>query len=423
MTSISNIHGREIIDSRGNPTVEAEIRLTDGSFGRAAVPSGASTGSREAIELRDGDLSRYLGRGVMNAVKNINEVISSEFTDMEIISQKNFDNILKRLDGTENKGNLGANALLAVSMAYAKTIAASKNIPLFRYFGEKNTMPIPMMNIINGGAHADNSIDIQEFMIIPVGADSFREALRHGVEVFHSLRSVLQKKSLNTAVGDEGGFAPDLKSNRAALDVICEAVEITGLKCGKDILLGLDVASSEFFSKDTYYLQSEGREFDALGFSEFLTDLVDTYPIITIEDGMGESDWEGWSILSKKMSDRIQLVGDDLTVTNPERLQRAIDEKSMNAILIKLNQIGTVTETLETIQLARSAGMASVISHRSGETEDTTIADFAVATGVGQIKTGSICRTDRIAKYNQLLRIEEKLNGNCQYAGRDFLGC
>ena len=415
MTSISNIHGREIIDSRGNPTVEAEIRLTDGSFGRAAVPSGASTGSREAIELRDGDLSRYLGRGVMNAVKNINEVISSEFTDMEIISQKNFDNILKRLDGTENKGNLGANALLAVSMAYAKTIAASKNIPLFRYFGEKNTMPIPMMNIINGGAHADNSIDIQEFMIIPVGADSFREALRHGVEVFHSLRSVLQKKSLNTAVGDEGGFAPDLKSNRAALDVICEAVEITGLKCGKDILLGLDVASSEFFSKDTYYLQSEGREFDALGFSEFLTDLVDAYPIITIEDGMDESDWEGWSILSKKMSDRIQLVGDDLFVTNTAILKAGIEKRIANSILIKPNQIGTLSETFDAIDLAISANYSAIVSHRSGETSDHTISDIAVGSKATQIKTGSLSRSDRMAKYNQLLRIEEMLGDEAVY--------
>ena len=415
MTSISNIHGREIIDSRGNPTVEAEIRLTDGSFGRAAVPSGASTGSREAIELRDGDLSRYLGRGVMNAVKNINEVISSEFTDMEIISQKNFDNILKRLDGTENKGSLGANALLAVSMAYAKTIAASKNIPLFRYFGEQNTMPIPMMNIINGGAHADNSIDIQEFMIIPVGADSLREALRHGVEVFHSLRSVLQKKSLNTAVGDEGGFAPDLKSNRAALDVICEAIEITGLKCGKDILLGLDVASSEFFSKDTYYLQSEGREFDALGFSEFLTDLVDAYPIITIEDGMDESDWEGWSILSKKMSDRIQLVGDDLFVTNTAILKAGIEKRIANSILIKPNQIGTLSETFDAIDLAISANYSAIVSHRSGETSDHTISDIAVGSKATQIKTGSLSRSDRMAKYNQLLRIEEMLGDEAVY--------
>jgi enolase len=415
VTAISNIHGREIIDSRGNPTVEAEIRFYDGSFGRAAVPSGASTGSREAIELRDGDSSRYLGRGVMKAVQNINKVINDKFSDMEVVSQKDFDDILKQLDGTENKANLGANALLAVSMAYAKTVAISKKIPLFRYFGEKSTMPVPMMNIINGGAHADNSVDIQEFMIIPVGADSFKEALRHGVEVFHSLRSVLQKKGLNTAVGDEGGFAPDLKSNRAALDVICEAIEKTGLKHGKDIFLGLDVASSEFFSNDIYHLRSEGREFDALGFSDFLAELTDAYPIITIEDGMDESDWEGWSILSKKLNDRIQLVGDDLFVTNTSILRAGIEKRIANAILIKPNQIGTLSETFDAINMAISANYSAIISHRSGETSDHTISDIAVGSSATQIKTGSLSRSDRMAKYNQLLRIEEMLGSDALY--------
>ncbi len=419
MTTISSIHGREIIDSRGNPTVEAEIILNDGSFARAAVPSGASTGSREAIELRDGDSSRYLGRGVMKAVQNINEIINDKFSGMEVVSQNDFDNILKQLDGSDNKANLGANALLAVSMAFAKTVAISKKVPLFRYFGEKSTMPVPMMNIINGGAHADNSIDIQEFMIIPVGTNSFKEALRHGVEVFHSLRSVLQKKGLNTAVGDEGGFAPDLKSNRAALDVICEAIEKTGLKQGKDIFLGLDVASSEFFSNDIYHLQSEGREFDALGFSDFLAELADAYPIITIEDGMDESDWEGWSILSKKLNDRIQLVGDDLFVTNTSILKAGIEKGIANSILIKPNQIGTLSETFDAINMAISANYSAIISHRSGETSDHTISDIAVGSSATQIKTGSLSRSDRMAKYNQLLRIEEVLGSEALYDPRN----
>ena len=415
MFTITKIQGREIIDSRGNPTIEAEIFLSDGSFGRAAVPSGASTGSREAVELRDGNIERYLGQGVLNAVDNVNKIISKELLNSNFNNQKELDQILIKLDGTPNKSNLGANSILAVSMAFSKACSRSKNIPLFRYFGDGSNMPIPMMNIINGGAHADNSIDIQEFMIIPVGASSFRESLRYGVEVFHALKSVLKKQSLNTAVGDEGGFAPNLKSNREALDTISEAIRISGLKEKKDILLALDVASSEFYREGHYYLDSEGLRFDALGFSDFLKDLVDSYPIISIEDGMDESDWEGWSILSGALGERIQLVGDDLFVTNTKILQKGIEDEIANSILIKPNQIGTISETINAIDLAIASEYSAIISHRSGETSDSTISDIAVGTRATQIKTGSLSRSDRISKYNQLLRIEEYLGDNAFY--------
>ena len=415
MFTITKIQGREIIDSRGNPTIEAEIFLSDGSFGRAAVPSGASTGSREAVELRDGNIERYLGQGVLNAVDNVNKIISKELQNSNFNNQKELDQILIKLDGTPNKSNLGANSILAVSLAFSKACSRSKNIPLFRYFGDGSNMPIPMMNIINGGAHADNSIDIQEFMIIPVGASSFRESLRYGVEVFHALKSVLKKQSLNTAVGDEGGFAPNLKSNREALDTISEAIRISGLKEKKDILLALDVASSEFYREGHYYLDSEGLRFDASGFSDFLKDLVDSYPIISIEDGMDESDWEGWSILSGALGERIQLVGDDLFVTNTKILQKGIEDEIANSILIKPNQIGTISETINAIDLAIASEYSAIISHRSGETSDSTISDIAVGTRATQIKTGSLSRSDRISKYNQLLRIEEYLGDNAFY--------
>ena len=415
MFTITKIQGREIIDSRGNPTIEAEIFLSDGSFGRAAVPSGASTGSREAVELRDGNIERYLGQGVLNAVDNVNKIISKELLNSNFNNQKELDQILIKLDGTPNKSNLGANSILAVSMAFSKACSRSKNIPLFRYFGDGSNMPIPMMNIINGGAHADNSIDIQEFMIIPVGASSFRESLRYGVEVFHALKSVLKKQSLNTAVGDEGGFAPNLKSNREALDTISEAIRISGLKEKKDILLALDVASTEFYREGHYYLDSEGLKFDALGFSDFLKDLVDSYPIISIEDGMDESDWEGWSILSDALGKRIQLVGDDLFVTNTKILQKGIEDKIANSILIKPNQIGTISETINAIDLAIASEYSAIISHRSGETSDSIISDIAVGTRATQIKTGSLSRSDRISKYNQLLRVEEYLGDNAFY--------
>lgn len=415
MFTITKIQGREIIDSRGNPTIEAEIFLSDGSFGRAAVPSGASTGSREAVELRDGNIERYLGQGVLNAVDNVNKIISKELLNSNFNNQKELDQILIKLDGTPNKSNLGANSILAVSMAFSKACSRSKNTPLFTYFGDSSNMPIPMMNIINGGAHADNSIDIQEFMIIPVGASSFRESLRYGVEVFHALKSVLKKQSLNTAVGDEGGFAPNLKSNREALDTISEAIRISGLKEKKDILLALDVASSEFYREGHYYLDSEGLRFDASGFSDFLKDLVDSYPIISIEDGMDESDWEGWSILSGALGERIQLVGDDLFVTNTKILQKGIEDEIANSILIKPNQIGTISETINAIDLAIASEYSAIISHRSGETSDSTISDIAVGTRATQIKTGSLSRSDRISKYNQLLRIEEYLGDNAFY--------
>jgi len=416
---ISRIHGREIIDSRGNPTVEAEITLSDGSFGRAAVPSGASTGSREAIELRDNDLKRYLGLGVIQAVTNINSAIKEKLIQSELIPQNELDQILIELDGTENKANLGANALLAVSMAYAKASAESKNIPLFRYFGKQNTMPIPMMNIINGGAHADNNIDIQEFMIIPVGAPNYKEALRYGIEVFHALKSVLKKKGMNTAVGDEGGFAPDLKSNREALDTILEAIMVVGLKERQDILLALDVASSEFYEKGLYHLKSEGRNFDASSFCEFLVELVNSYPIISIEDGMDETDWDGWLLLSEKLRERVQLVGDDLFVTNTKILKKGINKSIANSILIKPNQIGTITETIQAINMAVESNYSAIISHRSGETSDQIISDIAVGSMASQIKTGSLSRSDRVAKYNQLLRIEEYLGDAAQFKPQD----
>ena len=418
MIRISDIRGREILDSRGNPTVEADVTLADGTMARAAVPSGASTGTREAVELRDGDKSRYLGKGVTRAVANVNGAIRDALVGKDFEDQRALDARMIELDGTENKGRLGANALLAVSLAAARAEAQAAGTPLFRHLGDGKTMPVPMMNIINGGAHADNSVDIQEFMILPVGAPTFAEALRHGAEIFHALKAVLRGKGLNTAVGDEGGFAPDLPSNRAALDTIMEAIGKAGFAAGDDILLGLDVASSEFFEDGRYNLASEGRTFDAAGFSEFLTELADSYPIISIEDGMDESDWEGWRVLTDALGERVQLVGDDLFVTNTAILARGIDEKIANAILIKPNQIGTLTETLDAITMAVEADYAAVISHRSGETSDSTIADIAVGTRATQIKTGSLSRSDRIAKYNQLLRIEEELGGSAKYAGR-----
>jgi enolase len=418
MIKIKDIRGREILDSRGNPTVEADVYLEDGSMGRAGVPSGASTGTREAVELRDGDKSRYLGRGVRKAVANVNGELRKALTAQEFSDQRQLDRAMIELDGTENKSRLGANALLAISLATAKAHAAAEGKSLFRHLGDGTTMPVPMMNIINGGAHADNSVDIQEFMILPVGAENFAEALRHGAEIFHALKSVLKGKGLNTAVGDEGGFAPDLPSNRAALDTIMEAIERAGFRAGNDILLGLDVASSEFFSEGRYRLASENRDFDAAGFADFLAGLADAYPIITIEDGMDESDWDGWSLLTKRLGDRVQLVGDDLFVTNTRILQRGIDQKIANSVLIKPNQIGTLSETLDAITMAVSAGYSAVVSHRSGETSDSTIADIAVATEASQIKTGSLSRADRTSKYNQLLRIEEELGRQAGYAGR-----
>ena len=419
MIKIKDIRGREILDSRGNPTVEADVTLTDGVTARAAVPSGASTGTREAVELRDGDKSRYLGKGVRKAVDNVNGELRKALLGVEFDNQRALDQCMIELDGTDNKGRLGANAILAVSLAAAKAEAASKGISLFRHLGSSTTMPVPMMNIINGGAHADNSVDIQEFMILPVGAPNFAEALRYGAEVFHSLKSVLRGQGLNTAVGDEGGFAPDLPSNKAALDTIMAAIEKAGFKAGEDILLGLDAASSEFYKDGVYDLASEGRTFDAVGFTAFLAELADNYPIITIEDGMDESDWEGWRVMTDALADRVQIVGDDLFVTNTSILKRGIDEKIANSILIKPNQIGTLSETLDAITMAEEAGYTAVISHRSGETSDSTIADIAVGTTATQIKTGSLSRSDRVAKYNQLLRIEEELGAAAKYAARD----
>ncbi len=418
MIRITDIHGREILDSRGNPTVEADVTLEDGSSGRAAVPSGASTGTREAVELRDGDKNRYLGKGVQKAVASVNGVIrdallADSFSDQRAIDQK-----MIELDGSDNKENLGANALLAVSLAVAKAEAQSKGLSLFRHLGDSTTMPVPMMNIINGGAHANNSVDIQEFMILPVCAPNFAEELRYGAEIFHVLKDVLQGMSLNTAVGDEGGFAPDLPSNVAALDTIVEAIERAGFKAGGDILLGLDVASSEFYSEGRYRLDSEGRDFDAAGFCDYLVELVDAYPIITIEDGMDEGDWDGWAELTARLGCRVQLVGDDLFVTNTGILKSGIERNIANSVLIKPNQIGTLTETLDAITMAVEADYSPVISDRSGETSDSTIADISVGTRATQIKTGSLSRSDRIAKYNQLLRIEEELGSEAGYAGR-----
>jgi len=419
MIKIKEIHGREILDSRGNPTVEADVTLEDGSTARAAVPSGASTGTREAVELRDGDKGRYLGKGVQKAVANVNGVLRDKLLGQEFVDQRALDQCMIDLDGSDNKSSLGANALLAISLAAARAEAVSKGISLFRHLGTSTEMPVPMMNIINGGAHADNSVDIQEFMILPVGAPNFSEALRYGAEVFHALKSVLREQGMNTAVGDEGGFAPDLPSNRAALDTIMVAIEKAGFSTGDDILLGLDVASSEFYSDGMYNLESEGKTYDAAGFSAFLAELADAYPIISIEDGMDESDWDGWKLLTEAIGDRIQLVGDDLFVTNTSILQRGIDEEITNSILIKPNQIGTLSETLDAITMAVDAGFSAVISHRSGETSDSTIADIAVGTRATQIKTGSLSRSDRIAKYNQLLRIEEELGGAAGYAARE----
>ena len=418
MSEITEITGREIIDSRGNPTVEADVRFASGAFGRAAVPSGASTGSREAVELRDGDPKRYLGRGVLRAVAHVNGEIRQSLMGQDGLAQAEIDAAMIELDGTANKSRLGANATLAVSLAIAKAAAAEQQQPLFRTLaGGGSVMPVPMMNIINGGAHADNSVDIQEFMILPVSASSFSEALRHGAEIFHALKSVLKSRGMNTAVGDEGGFAPDLPSNAAALEIILTALETVGLKAGVDVYLGLDVASSEFFADGRYTLESEGKTFDATTFVDYLSGLVDAYPILSVEDGMDESDWEGWRLLSEKLTDRVQLVGDDLFVTNTDILAEGIDKKIANSILIKPNQIGTLTETLAAIDMADEAGYSAVVSHRSGETCDATIADIAVGTSATQIKTGSLCRSDRMSKYNQLLRIEEFLGSDARYPG------
>ncbi|MGN6481589.1 phosphopyruvate hydratase [Luteibacter sp.] len=420
-TSITKIHAREILDSRGNPTLEAEVTLADGSFGRAAVPSGASTGTREAGALRDGDKSRYGGKGVKNAVGNVNTTIAKALAGFDALDQKGLDDKLIALDGTDNKGKLGANALLGVSMAAAHAAAASKKQALWQYLmvNGGGSLPVPMMNIINGGAHADNNVDVQEFMVLPVGAPNFAEALRYGAEIFHALKSVLKGRGLNTSVGDEGGFAPNLKSNVEALDTILEAVDKAGYTVGSEILLGLDVASSEFFKNGKYDLEGEGKVFTPEQWVDTLASWAKQYPIVTIEDGMAEGDWDGWAHLTKVVDGAIQLVGDDLFVTNPKIFQEGIDKKIANAILIKVNQIGTLTETLEAIAMADRAQYAAIVSHRSGETEDTTISDIAVATTATQIKTGSLCRTDRVAKYNQLLRIEEALGAQAKYAGRN----
>jgi enolase len=419
-TDITRIHAREILDSRGNPTLEAEVTLAGGGFGRAAVPSGASTGSREAVELRDGDTSRYLGKGVRNAVGNVNGAIADALKGFDAADQKGLDDKLIALDGTPNKGRLGANALLGVSMAAAHAVANSRGEPLWKYLshGKPGELPVPMMNIINGGAHADNNVDVQEFMVLPVGLPSFAEALRAGTEIFHALKGVLKGKGLNTAVGDEGGFAPNLRSNVEALDTILEAVNKTGFKIGSDILLGLDVASSEFFKNGKYDLEGEGKVYEPAQFVDLLASWAKQYPIVTIEDGMAEGDWDGWKLLTDTIGKSVQLVGDDLFVTNPKIFREGIDKKIANAILIKVNQIGTLSETLEAIAMADAAKYAAIVSHRSGETEDTTISDIAVATTATQIKTGSLCRTDRVAKYNQLLRIEEQLGTAARYAGR-----
>ena len=410
---IIDIRAREILDSRGNPTVEAEVEVEGGFTGSAGVPSGASTGSREALELRDKDPSRYLGKGVLKAVENINTRLREMLIGREVQAQADIDQMMIDMDGTENKGNLGANAMLAVSLATAAAAAKAKGLQLYEYLAEldgspvRYSMPVPMMNILNGGEHADNNVDIQEFMVQPVGAATFTEALRCGAEIFHTLKGVLSSNGLSTAVGDEGGFAPNLPSNEAALQMIMEAIDKAGYRAGEDVFLALDCAASEFYKDGSYVLSGEDKQFNSEGFSDYLADLVDRYPILSIEDGLDESDWDGWAYLTKILGDRIQLVGDDLFVTNPAILKKGIEEGVANSILIKVNQIGTLSETLEAIKLAREAGYTTVISHRSGETEDTTIADLAVATAAGQIKTGSLCRSDRVAKYNRLLRIED----------------
>ena len=419
MSKIRSVHAREILDSRGNPTLEAEVLLESGAFGRAMVPSGASTGAREAIELRDGDKGRYLGKGVTQAVANVNDTIAAAVTGDDADDQAALDRKMIELDGTDNKARLGANALLGVSLAAAHAMAAEEGRPLWQRLanGREPVLPVPMMNIVNGGAHANNSVDMQEFMILPWGFDSFSESLRCGVEIFHSLKSVLNGKGMNTAVGDEGGFAPDLPSNEAAVEVILEAIEKSGYAVGTQVSLGLDVASSEFFKDGLYHLESEGKSFESAAFAEYLASWARQYPILSIEDGMDEGDWDGWDVLTQLLGNDVQLVGDDLYVTNTEIFQRGIDMGITNSILIKLNQIGTLTETLEAIAMADRAGFSAVVSHRSGETEDATIADLAVATTATQIKTGSLCRSDRVAKYNQLLRIEDSLGAAAKYAG------
>ena len=430
MSKIVDVKAREILDSRGNPTIEADVILENGERGSACAPSGASTGSREALELRDGDKSRYLGKGVTRAVGNVNLQIRELLVGRDAADQRALDQAMIDADGTENKGNLGANAILAVSLAAAKAEAQAQNKPLYEYISDlqdddnEYSLPVPMMNIINGGEHADNNVDIQEFMIQPVGAPTVAEAIRYGAEVFHALKGVLKKRGLNTAVGDEGGFAPDLPSNEAALEAIMEAIEIAGYKAGDDITLALDCASSEFYKDGKYVLAGEDRTMDAAGFADYLAELCDRYPIISIEDGMDESDWAGWKVLTDKIGSKVQLVGDDLFVTNTKILKEGIEKGIGNSILIKFNQIGSLSETLDAIKMAKDAGFTAVISHRSGETADTTIADLAVATAAGQIKTGSLCRSDRVAKYNRLIRIEEEL-GRAAYNGRKefrFLG-
>ncbi|HEY8417333.1 MAG TPA: phosphopyruvate hydratase [Limnochordales bacterium] len=424
MTVIETVKAREILDSRGNPTVEVEVHLMDGSVGRAAVPSGASTGAFEAVELRDGDKRRYLGRGVQQAVENVQERIAPELVGMDALEQVEIDRLMIELDGTPNKSRLGANAILGVSLAVAKAAAASVGLPLYRYVGgaAARDLPVPLMNILNGGKHADNNVDIQEFMIMPVGAATFAEGLRMGTEVFHALKAVLREKGLSTGVGDEGGFAPDLPSNKAALDAIMEAIERAGYRPGEDVVLALDVASTELFRDGVYRFPGEGVERDAAGMIAFYKELVDSYPVVSIEDPLSEDDWEGWAAITRELGDRVQLVGDDLFVTNPARLQRGIELGVANSILVKVNQIGTLTETLEAVNMAHRAGYTAIMSHRSGETEDTTIADLAVAVNAGQIKTGAPSRTDRVAKYNQLLRIEEELGAAARYRGRAAVG-
>lgn len=423
MAQIADIKAREVLDSRGNPTVEADVILTSGAVGTACAPSGASTGSREALELRDGDKSRYLGKGVLKAVAAVNGPIREALLGLDVTDQRALDQVMLDLDGTENKSNLGANAILAVSLAAAKAAAIAKNIPLYAHIAELNgtpgqfSMPLPMMNILNGGEHADNNVDIQEFMVQPINFTSFSEGLRCGAEIFHALKAVLKARGLNTAVGDEGGFAPNLGSNEEALVVIQEAIEQAGYVLGKDVTLALDCASSEFYKDGKYDLAGEGKVFDPAGFADYLKDLSEKYPIVSIEDGMDESDWDGWADLTRKIGDKVQLVGDDLFVTNTKILKRGIDNGIANSILIKFNQIGSLTETLDAIRMAQEAGYTAVISHRSGETEDTTIADLAVGTAAGQIKTGSLCRSDRVAKYNRLLRIEAELGDKAIYKG------
>ena len=423
MAYIEDLVAREVLDSRGNPTVEVEVLLDDGTEGRAIVPSGASTGVHEAVELRDGDKGRYLGKGTLTAVKNVNEIIADEIVGMDPFDQPGLDKVLIELDGTPNKGKLGANAILGVSLAVARAAAESIGLPLFQYLGGVNAkvLPVPMMNILNGGSHADNTVDIQEFMIMPVGACCFREALRMGAETFHNLKKILKDRGLNTNVGDEGGYAPDLKTNEEAIQVIIEAIKQAGYEPGKDICIALDCAASEFYDeeKNVYDWKGEGRVMTAAELCAFYEDICSKYPVLSIEDGMAEDDWDGWKLLNEKIGDRVQLVGDDLFVTNTERLKRGIEEKAANSILIKVNQIGSLTETLDAIEMAKKAGFTAVVSHRSGETEDTTIADLVVGVNAGLIKTGSASRTDRICKYNQLLRIEEMLGDAAQYAGMD----